>query len=161
MTALKSPQFKSPNFRSAHGRVRTPPKIREIPARRTGGAIKLAQRFNGKRALSRKHRVAKRLWNSENAKARSSILICFVVFHSKVLSKPTAPQPKTSAKHRTIHKLTSLASRHLAHSCASAPLQQRVCHRPVNRPKKGKQTCRQGPRMASLTSGHQCRGDTV
>ena len=37
MTAPKSSQFESP--RSAHGPVRTQPKMREIPARRTGDAI--------------------------------------------------------------------------------------------------------------------------
>ena len=94
MTALKSRQLKLP--RSAHELARTPPKMREIPARRTEDAI------------------------------------C---------------RPR-------IHKLTSLASRHEEHACPSAPLQRRVCHRPVNRPRKVKlalQTCRHGSRMASRT----------
>ena len=49
-----------------------------------------------------------------------------------------------------------------AHACTSAPLQQRVCHRPANTPKNVKfalQTCRQGSRMASRTSLNQCRGE--
>ena len=48
MPALKSSQFKSEFPRvlplPSYGRGRTPPKMREIPARRTGDAAKLAQR---------------------------------------------------------------------------------------------------------------------
>ena len=60
-----------------------------------------------------------------------------------------------------VHKLTSLACGPLngaaaaRRTCApSAQLQRRVCHRPVNRPRKVKlalQTCRHGSRMASRT----------